>query len=170
MQDDWIWMNHYCPALMKLARLENFEFKVLNKRDRRKSLDFVIDGIDYQLRHGTWTKRNAWFRAEALTNKARALQMRGHHDRAQGALVAATKVYPPYLPAYWELADIYEKRKQREKAVGALSSALKHAHKKSHAERIEQRLDRLKKQVAAQPGDQVDEPGTRGPETAEAKS
>jgi tetratricopeptide (TPR) repeat protein len=62
------------------------------------------------------------------------------------------ETFPPYLPAYWELAGVYEDSKQFGSALHTLRAALEHTKNESYRSAIERRIRRLEEAVSSEGG------------------
>lgn len=139
-------MNHYCPSLVALIKLKDLKENSLTQGERRRRLSKIVREFDYQLnRH--WSESNQWFKAEVLRNKAHALALLGKRPDAVTAYESAIKAYRAYLPAYWELASVFEESRNYEEAINTLRSALKEARSPNYKTEISDRIERLRKLV-----------------------
>ena len=137
-----IFMNHYCPALGDLIKFENYGSRTLSDEEKRRTLTRVLRQMNYQLNQtgGGWNKSNAWFHAEVIKNRAYTYRLMGDNQSAINDYSQSIKIYPPYLPAYWGLADIYEETGQPNDAVGVLQKAAGYARNKKFAQKINERI------------------------------
>jgi len=144
-----IFMNHYCPALVDLIRFENYRSKMLNDEEKTRTLMRVLKQMNYQLNQtgAGWNKSNAWFHAEVMKNRAYTYQLMGDNQSAINDYSQSIKIYPPYLPAYWGLADMYEQTGQPNDAVGVLQKAVQYARSQKFAQKINERIAKLQASI-----------------------
>lgn len=150
-----IWMNHYCPALGDLIRLDSPEGQLLLAEKREWILRDVLKQMNYQLRHtgGEWGE-NIWLYAEVMKNRAYTYHLMGEYQNAVKDYSKSIEIYPPYLPAYWGLAGLYEEVGRSDEAVEVLERAAQHATKnKAYAKIIQERIADLKAQSSDEASD-----------------
>jgi tetratricopeptide (TPR) repeat protein len=141
-------MNHYCPSLVALIRFKESDPEQLDEAERTRQLAAILKGIDQQVPHS-----GGWFKAEVLRNKCHVHRLLSESKQAEKACRSAFRTYPPYLPAYWELASIYEAGSDYEKAISTLQDAMEHAKSPSYQQTIADRIERLRELAAHQSAD-----------------
>lgn len=139
----WGSINHYCPALAQLVKLENYEIKYLDDAGKRLRLTRILDGIEYQLTRSDWNERNSWFHAEVYKNRGRVMSLMGDSDKSIENYKKAISVNQAYLPAYWDLASVHVELQDYSTATEVLNDALAHAKNTKERTIIEKEIDRL---------------------------
>lgn len=136
-------MDYYCPALASLVRYENRGDKELPDTHREKLFNEIFRGIDHQLQHGKWTKPYLWFQAEVLSNRGRVLRLMDKQEKAIASYKQAVEAYPPYLPAHWALAEIYEDQSDYDTAIESLNAAMKETSNARYLQTLSDKRDQL---------------------------
>lgn len=146
-----IFMNHYCPALERLIELSEQNAFALDPEERKKTLIKVLKGIDYQLTQPKYNERNIWLKAEALTNKGRTLLLLNRPQQAIKNFANASAAWPAYLPAYWELSQLYASIGKLDAAISSLEEAQSNTSNEKYRAVIEERLDQYRSQLSEMP-------------------
>lgn len=148
-------MNHYCNGLVHLIRFKDHEHRSMTQKQRKVTLRYILSEIDYLRPSGSAAR---WFKAEVLRNRGHILSLMGESSRAISAYQSAIEAHPPYLPAYWELATVFEELKTYGRAIRTLENALEHTRKPGYSKKISDRIVRLRKLAAEK--DNLQESGT----------
>jgi tetratricopeptide (TPR) repeat protein len=140
----WDCMNHYCPGLVALIRAERSQSD-LEAKKRDRLLDTALGEIKYQLRCGElkWTENSLWLKAEVYKNLGRVYFSREQFGDAIRSYQQAIDVYPAYIPAYWDLAELERRQKRFDAAINHLEKALATDPPAKHAKLIEAKIREL---------------------------
>lgn len=112
MGSDFTHMHHYCFGL-------NF----MNRARRSNGTpDAAVGQFDYVLRN---TSPGFYMRPEILMNRGIALSMMKRNGEAVGDLLKSIELDPKQPRAYVTLADLYEKQKNRSKALETVTAGLR---------------------------------------------
>jgi tetratricopeptide (TPR) repeat protein len=118
MGGDFIHIHHYCAGLNFLNRARG---SVSSKNNG--TLGAVVREFDYVLTHAS---PDFYMRSEILMNRGIALSMMKRHGEAVSNLLQAIERDAKQPRAYMALADLYDKQKNRSKALETVSEGLRH--------------------------------------------
>jgi tetratricopeptide (TPR) repeat protein len=113
-------IHHYCFALNFMNRARGMSS---SNKDRKGALGAAITNFDYVLRN---TQPDFYLRPEILMNRGIALSMMNRTGEAVGDLLKAIEANPKQARAYTTLADMYDKQKNRSKALEIVTEGLRH--------------------------------------------
>lgn len=114
-------MNHYCDCL----RFYNRALAARTKSNRDYLLDESLGGCNYVLDH---TSADFAFRPELHYRNGQAYEMKGDTAKAEMEYLRALNSNPAAVPeVYQALGDIYERRKQKTKALEFFTEGLRHS-------------------------------------------
>lgn len=119
MGGDFIHVHHYCAGLNFVNRARG----MASAKDRRGVLGAAVRNFDYILTH---TQPDFYLRAEALMNRGIAMSMMQKPGEAVGNLHQAIEMNPRLPRAYMTLADLYDRQKNRSKALETVTAGLRH--------------------------------------------
>lgn len=120
MGQDFIHVHHYCAGLNFVNRARGM---VSSDKDRRGTLEAALRNFDYMLAH---TAPDFSLRPEILMNRGIALSMMNRTGEAIGELLKSIEADPAQPRAYLTLAEMYEKQKNRAKALETVTEGLRH--------------------------------------------
>lgn len=118
MGGDFIHIHHYCAGLNFMNRARR-TFSSKNNG----ALEAAVREIDYVL---TNSSPGFYLRPEMLMNRGIALSMMNRNGEAVGNLLQAIELDPRQPRAYMALADLYDKQKNRGKALETVTEGLRH--------------------------------------------
>jgi tetratricopeptide (TPR) repeat protein len=118
MGSDFIHVHHYCAGLNFLNRA----YGISSAKDRQGTLAGAVRNFDYVLTH---TQPTFYLRADALMNRGIASSLMQKQAEAMQNLKQALEMNPKLVRAYVALADLYEKQKNRGKALDTVSEGLR---------------------------------------------
>lgn len=118
MGPDFIHIHHYCVGLKLLNAARS---SISNKRN--EILGASVREFDYVLTHAA---PDFYMRPEILTNRGVALSIMTRDGEAIGNLLEAIRLDPKQPRAYMTLTDLYDKVKDRAKALETVSEGLRH--------------------------------------------
>lgn len=119
MGPDFVHIHHYCAGL----NFVNRSYSMASTKSRLEILNAAVRNFDYVLTH---TQPSFYLRPEALMNRGIALSMMQNQGEAIGSLHKAIEMNPRLPRAYITLADLYDKMKDRSKALETVSEGLRH--------------------------------------------
>lgn len=118
MGRDFIHIHHYCVGLKLLNQVRGtFTTK------QNETLGAAVREFDYVLTHAAL---DFYMRPEILMNRGIALSMMKRDGEAVSNLLQAIELNPQQSRAYMTLADLYDKMKNRGKALETVSEGLRH--------------------------------------------
>lgn len=118
MGGDFIHIHHYCVGLKLLNHARGtFTSK------KNETLAAAVGEFDYVLTH---VAPDFYMRPEVLMNRGIALSMMKRDGEAVSNLLQAIELNPKQPRAYATLADLYDKMKNRGKALETVSEGLRH--------------------------------------------
>ncbi|WP_324780166.1 tetratricopeptide repeat protein [Thiobacillus sedimenti] len=120
MGSDFVHVHHYCAGLNFVNRASAMTSQ---NKDRRGTLEAAVRNFDYMLVH---THPDFYLRPEILMNRGIALSMMNRTGEAVGDLLKSIEADPGQPRAYLALADLYEKQKNRAKALETVTEGLRH--------------------------------------------
>jgi tetratricopeptide (TPR) repeat protein len=120
MGTDYMHIHHYCAGLNFVNRARNMPSSA---RRRQGTLDAAIGNFDYFLAH---IQPSFYLRPDALMNRGIALSLLNRQGEATSNLLQAIEMNPKLTPAYTTLSSLYEKQKNRSKALETVSDGLRH--------------------------------------------
>ena len=120
MGQDFIHVHHYCAGLNFVNRARDMGS---SERDRQGTLEAALRNFDYMLAH---THPDFSLRPEILMNRGIALSMMNRTSEAVGNLLQSIEADPNQPRAYLTLAEMYEKQKNRAKALETVTEGLRH--------------------------------------------
>lgn len=120
MGSDFMHVHHYCAGLNFVNRARGMGS---SNKDRRGTLEAALRNFDYMLAH---TQPDFSLRPEILMNRGIALSMMNRTGEAVGDLLKAIEANPKQARAYMTLADMYDKQKNRSKALEIVTEGLRH--------------------------------------------
>lgn len=118
MGGDFIHIHHYCVGL----NLLNHARGTFTSR-KNETLGAAVREMDYVLTHAA---PDFYMRPEILMNRGIALSMMKRDGEAVSNLLQAIELNPRQPRAYMTLADLYDKMKNRGKALETVSEGLRH--------------------------------------------
>lgn len=118
MGRDFIHIHHYCVGLKLLNHVRG---TLTSKKN--ETLGAAVREFDYVLTHAA---PDFYMRPEILMNRGIALSMMKRDGEAVSNLLQAIELNPKQPRAYMTLADLYDKMKNRGKALDAVSEGLRH--------------------------------------------
>lgn len=119
MGPDFVHIHHYCAGL----NFVNRSYSMASTKSRMEMLNAAVRNFDYILTH---TQPSFYLRPDALMNRGIALSMMQNQGEAIGSLHKAIEMNPRLPRAYMTLADLYDKIKDRGKALETISDGLRH--------------------------------------------
>lgn len=119
MGTDFVHIHHYCAGL----NFVNRSYSMSSTKRRLETLKAAVRNFDYILTH---TQPSFYLRPEALMNRGIAMSMMQNQGEAIGSLRKAIEMNPRLPRAYMTLADLYDKIKNRGKALETISEGLRH--------------------------------------------
>ncbi|MBU4500460.1 MAG: hypothetical protein KKG40_09660, partial [Gammaproteobacteria bacterium] len=119
MGGDFLHIHHYCFALNFMNRARG----IASVKDRQSTLGAAMTNFNYVLKY---TQPGFYLRSEILMNRGIALSMQHKDGEAMGDLLKAIEIDPKLPRAYATLADMYEKQKNRSKALETVTAGLRH--------------------------------------------
>ncbi|OGU19992.1 MAG: hypothetical protein A2580_00235 [Hydrogenophilales bacterium RIFOXYD1_FULL_62_11] len=119
MGGDFLHIHHYCFALNFMNRARG----IASVKDRQSTLGAAMTNFNYVLKY---TQPGFYLRSEILMNRGIALSMQHKDGAAMGDLLKAIEIDPKLPRAYATLADMYEKQKNRSKALETVTTGLRH--------------------------------------------
>lgn len=120
MGQDFIHVHHYCAGLNFVNRARGM---ASSDKDRRGTLEAALRNFDYMLAH---THPDFSLRPEILMNRGIALSMMNRMGEAVGNLLQSIEADPNQPRAYLTLADMYDKQRNRVKALETVTEGLRH--------------------------------------------
>ncbi|MDO9007361.1 MAG: hypothetical protein Q7U80_03985 [Thiobacillus sp.] len=96
---------------------------IASVKDRQSTLGAAMTNFNYVLKY---TQPGFYLRSEILMNRGIALSMQHKDGEAMGDLLKAIEIDPKLPRAYATLADMYEKQKNRSKALETVTAGLRH--------------------------------------------
>jgi len=120
MGQDFIHVHHYCAGLNFVNRALGM---VSSDKGRQGTLEAALRNFDYML---TNTHPDFYLRPEILMNRGIALSMMNRTGEAIGDLLKSIEANPDQPRAYLTLAEMYEKQKNRAKALETVTEGLRH--------------------------------------------
>ncbi|MDP1928335.1 MAG: hypothetical protein Q8K62_07485 [Thiobacillus sp.] len=94
-----------------------------SSQDRVGTLNAAMGDFNYVLKY---TQVDFYLRPEILMNRGITLSMQHKDGEAMGDLLKAIQINPKLPRAYVTLADMYEKQKNRSKALETVTAGLRH--------------------------------------------
>ena len=120
MGSDFIHVHHYCAGLNFVNRARGM---TSSNKDRQGTLEAALRNFDYMLAH---THPDFSLRPEILMNRGIALSMMNRTGEAVGNLLQSIEADPNQPRAYLTLADMYDKQRNRAKALETVTEGLRH--------------------------------------------
>jgi len=120
MGPDFMHVHHYCAALNFVNRARGM---VSSDQNRQGTLGAALRDFDYTLSH---IHPDFYLRPEILMNRGIALSMMNRTGEAVGDLLKSIEANPGQPRAFLALAEIYEKQKNRDKALETVTDGLRH--------------------------------------------
>jgi tetratricopeptide (TPR) repeat protein len=119
MGGDFIHVHHYCAGINFVNRARG----IASAKDRQGTLGAALTNFDYMLSH---TQPDFYLRPEILMNRGIALSLMNKPGEAVGDLLKAIEADPKLPRVYVTLADMYDKQKNRGKALEVVTQGLRH--------------------------------------------
>ncbi|MBI3431370.1 MAG: hypothetical protein HY018_04030 [Hydrogenophilales bacterium] len=120
MGQDFIHVHHYCAGLNFVNRARGMGS---TDKGRQGTLEAALRNFDYMLEH---THPDFSLRPEILMNRGIALSMMNRTGEAIGDLLKSIEADPNQPRAYLTLADMYDRQKNRAKALETVTEGLRH--------------------------------------------
>jgi len=150
---DFIHIHHYCVGL----KLLNHARGTFTSR-KNETLGAAVREMDYVLTHAA---PDFYMRPEILMNRGIALSMMKRDGEAVSNLLQAIELNPRQPRAYMTLADLYDKMKNRGKALETVSEGLRHnPDTKSLQRRYTELGGKLPYPAPIQPAQAAEKPAT----------
>lgn len=118
MGGDFNHIHHYCVGLKWLNHARG-----TFSSNRNGTLGAAVREFDYVLTHAA---QGFYMRPEILMNRGIALSMMKRDGEAVSNLLQAIELNPQQPRAYMTLADLYDKMKNRAKALETITEGLRH--------------------------------------------
>lgn len=115
---DFIHIHHYCVGLKLLNHVRGS-----SSSKKNETLGAAVREFDYVLTHAA---PDFYMRPEILMNRGIALSMMKRDGEAVSNLLQAIELNPKQPRAYMTLTDLYDKMKNRTKALETVSEGLRH--------------------------------------------
>jgi tetratricopeptide (TPR) repeat protein len=119
MGSNFTHIHHYCAGLNFVNRARG----MASDKDKLGTLGAAMTNFDYILQY---TQADFYLRPEVLMNRGIALSMLHRDGEAIGELLKSIELDPKQPRAYVTLADLYEKQKNRSKALDTVTAGLRH--------------------------------------------
>lgn len=119
MGPDFIHVHHYCAGLNFVNRARG----MASGKAQQGELGSALLNFNYMLAH---TQPDFSLRPEILMNRGIALSMMNRMGEAIGDLLKSIEADPNQPRAYLTLADMYDKQRNRAKALGTVTEGLRH--------------------------------------------
>lgn len=117
---NFVHIHHYCAGLNFVNRARGMTSA---NKDRQGTLEGALRNFDYVLTHA---QPDFYLRPEILMNRGIALSMMNRTGEAVGDLLKSIEADPKQPRAYMTLADMYDKQKNRAKALETVTEGLRH--------------------------------------------
>ena len=117
---EFMHIHHYCAGLNFVNRAAGMTSA---NKDRQGVLQQALRNFDYML---TNTPPDFYLRPEILMNRGIALSMLNRTGEAVGDLLKSIEANPKQPRAYMTLADMYDKQRNRAKALETVTEGLRH--------------------------------------------
>ena len=149
MGKGWTFANHYCPGVLRLTWAEFPSTAPAGEKNRSKLLREAEQDMEYQLRLTTWTKKNAWLKADINSRLGKIASLRGDSRQAIRSYEEAIQVDPTKITFYLALASEFESVDLLDDAISTLHRARKI---KPESKSIARKLRKLEEKAAASAG------------------
>ena len=116
----FIHIHHYCAGLNFVNRARGMGS---TDRNRQGTLEAALRNFDYML---TNAPKDFYLRPEILMNRGIALSLMNRTGEAIGDLLQSIEANPAQPRAYLTLAEMYEKQRNRAKALETVTDGLRH--------------------------------------------